>query len=246
MEAIFYLAPVAFFFAGGVKGAIGLGLPTMVIAVLSQFVDPRLAVAVGLVPIIFANFWQVYREGEWKRTLVRFWPFSVTLAIVLFFSSNLAADAPAETIILVTGLGVVAFAGASLIRHPPELPSRWEIAAQICAGAAGGVMGGFTGLWAPPLVILLLSLRLSKADFVRATGLLLFLGGLPMFAGYTVNGLITREIFLWSVAMCVPTYLGFAIGERIRRRMGSTRFQKAVLVFFLLAGLNMIRRGLEG
>lgn len=246
MEAIFYLAPVAFFFAGGVKGAIGLGLPTTVIAVLSQFVDPRLAVALGLVPIIFANLWQVYREGQWKRALVRFWPFAVTLAVVLFLCSGLAADAPADTIILVTGLGVMIFAGASLIRHPPELPPRWEIAAQIGAGVAGGVMGGFTGLWAPPLVILLLSLRLGKSEFVSATGLLLFLGGLPMLAGYAVNGLITREVFLWSLAMCVPTYFGFSIGERIRRRMDSTRFQKAVLVFFLLIGLNMIRRAMEG
>ena len=246
MDAILWLAPFVFLLAGTVKGAIGIGLPTTVIAILSQVADPRLAVAVGLMPIIFSNFWQTYREGEWRRTLARFWPFSVTLGVTIFIFADLAAGVSAATIILATGIGVVIFAGANLIRRPPPIPQRWERPAQALVGVAAGVMGGFTGLWAPPLVILLLSLRLDKTDFVRATGLLLLLGALPMLGGYARSGLITTEVFLWSLAMIVPTFLGFSVGERVRRRMADVRFQKAVLVFFLLMGLNMIRRGLEG
>lgn len=246
MDAILWLAPFVFLLAGTVKGAIGIGLPTTVIAILSQFADPRLAVALGLMPIVFSNFWQTYREGEWRKTLARFWPFALTLGVTIFFFADLAAGVSPETIILATGIGVVIFAAANLIRRPPPLPARWERPAQVAVGVAAGVMGGFTGLWAPPLVILLLSLRLEKTEFVRATGLLLLLGGLPLLGGYAVNGLITAEVFLWSLVMIAPTFLGFSIGERVRRRMADARFQKAVLLFFLLMGLNMIRRGLEG
>ncbi|MFN3262075.1 MAG: TSUP family transporter [Pikeienuella sp.] len=246
MDAILWLAPFVFLLAGTIKGALGIGLPTTVIAILSQVADPRLAVAIGLMPIIFSNLWQTYREGEWRKTLARFWPFSLALGVTIFIFADIAADVSAATIIMATGVGVVIFAAANLIRRPPPLPARWERPTQVAVGVAAGVMGGFTGLWAPPLVILLLSLRLDKTDFVRATGLLLLLGALPMLAGYAQSGLITAEVFLWSVAMILPTFLGFSVGERARRRMADARFQKALLIFFLLMGLNMIRRGLEG
>lgn len=246
MDAIFYLAPLAFLLAGTVKGGIGIGLPTTVIAILSVFVDPRVAVALGLMPIILSNLWQTYREGEWRATLARFWPFALTLIVTLFLASNIAVEADAQTIMLVTGLGIAIFSGTSLIRRPPPVPPHWERRAQVFTGVAAGVMGGFTGLWAPPLVILLLSLRLEKSDFVRATGLLLFMGGVPMLAGYALGGLITMEVFLWSLAMCVPTVIGFSLGEWARRRMDAGRFQKFLLLFFLLTGLNMVRRAVFG
>lgn len=241
MDAIYYLAPVVFLLAGTVKGGIGIGLPTTSIALLSQVADPRLAVACTLMPIITSNFWQVWREGRWRATLQRFWPFSITLAIVIYLCSNIAAEADADVIKLATGGGIAIFAAASLIRQPPALPPRWERPAQIFGGAAAGLMGGFTGLWSPPLLILLLSLRLEKSEFIGAMGLLLLLGGLPFLGGYFVSGQMSMEVFLWSLVFCIPTFLGFTIGEKVRRKMDAARFQKVVLIFFLIMGLNMIR-----
>lgn len=246
MEEIIWLAPFVFLLAGTVKGAIGIGLPTTVIAILSQFVDPRMAVALGLFPIVLANLWQIHREGGWRAALARYWPFSVSLAVSILLFSDVAADMRPQTIIMITGIGIALFSGVNLIRRPPPLPARWERPAQVIAGIAAGLAGGLTGLWAPPMVILLLSLRIDKSEFVRASGLLLFLGGMPLMAGYAWNGLLTREIFLWSLAMLIPTFIGFSIGERVRRKMADARFQHAVLIFFLLMGLNMIRRGLAG
>jgi uncharacterized membrane protein YfcA len=112
----------------------------------------------------------------------------------------------------------------------------------IAAGAAGGLMGGLTGLWSPPLVILLLALRLEKTDYIRAFGFLLVIGAIPLLGGYVVNGLMTQELFVISMIMVVPTLMGFAIGEKVRGKMDTGRYQKAVLVFFLLMGLNLVRK----
>ncbi|QIE56951.1 sulfite exporter TauE/SafE family protein [Pikeienuella piscinae] len=246
MESIIWLAPFVFLLAGTVKGALGIGLPTTVIAVLSQVTDPRVAIAVGLLPVITSNLWQVYREGGWREPFLRFWPYAATLGVSIFLFSGVAAEATPETVTLATGIAIAIFAAANLYRRPPPLPRRWERPAQIGFGLASGVMGGLTGLWSPPLLIMLLSMRLPKSEMVRSMGLLFLLGGAPMFAGYVVNRLITMEIFLWSLVMLIPTFLGFTLGERVRRKMADARFQKAVLVFFLLMGLNMIRRGLMG
>ena len=47
IDWIYWLAPLVFLGAGTIKGAIGIGLPTTVISILSQFVDPRIAIALG-------------------------------------------------------------------------------------------------------------------------------------------------------------------------------------------------------
>lgn len=243
-EQLIWIAPLVFLLAGTVKGAIGIGLPTTVIAALSLFVDPRVAVALGLAPMIVSNSWQVYREGGWRAPLRRFWRLSLFTAIFLYAASQYAAGAPAAAILAFTGLSVAIFAAASLIGTPPALPPRWEARGQAIAGATAGVMGGLTGIWSPPILTFLLSLRLEKSEFVQSIGFLLLLGAAPLLAGYAQAGLMTGELFLWSLAFCLPTFAGFAVGERLRRLMDPARFQKALLIFFLIMGLNMIRQAL--
>ncbi len=242
IDWIYWLAPLVFIGAGTIKGAIGIGLPTTVISILSQFVDPRIAIALGLMPMLLSNIWQMYREGNGATTIRRFWPFGAALFTCLFISSLFAAEFEPTTLMLITGVSIVIFSATSLIKLPPPLPKRWELAAMIVAGAAGGLMGGLTGLWSPPLVILLLALRLEKTDYIRAFGFLLVIGAIPLLGGYVVNGLMTRELFILSMIMVVPTLMGFAVGEKIRSKMDTSRYQKVVLVFFLLMGLNLIRK----
>lgn len=242
IDWIYWLAPLVFLGAGTIKGAIGIGLPTTVISILSQFVDPRIAIALGVMPMLLSNVWQMYREGDGAATIRRFWPFGAALFTCLFLASLFAADFDATTLMLITGVSIVLFAATSLIKLPPPLPKKWELPAMIAAGAAGGAMGGLTGLWSPPLVILLLAMRLEKTDYIRAFGFLLVIGALPLLGGYVVNGLMTRELFIVSMIMVIPTLLGFAVGEKVRNRMDTARYQKAVLVFFLLMGLNLVRK----
>lgn len=246
MDFIYWLALGVFLFAGTIKGAIGLGLPTTVISLLSQVTDPRVAVALGILPMILSNAWQFYREGRMAETIRRYWPFAAVMAATLFLTSLLVVGVDAESILLATGGAIALFAAVSLYRHPPFLPDRWQTHGQVAAGGLSGVMGGLTGLWSPPMIVFLLSRRLDKSAYVRTFGFLLVMGATPLLAGYAANGLMTRELFLMSCLMCAPTFLGFAIGERIRRRMDTARYQKAVLVFFLLMGLNLIRKAWMG
>ena len=241
---IMWFAPLVFLLAGTIKGAIGIGLPTTIIALLSIIVDPRLAVALGLFSMIVSNIWQVHREGDWLKTLRRFWPLSVVTGVVLIGAAQFAADAPQETILMATGVAVALFSASSLIGSPPALPKRFELPGQIVVGVASGVMGGVAGIWSPPVLVFLLALRLEKTEFVRTVGLLLLLGAVPLLIGYVNAGLMSGRTFLYSIALAIPVFIGFAIGERVRRRMDAARFQKALLVFFLIMGLNMVRQAL--
>jgi len=235
-------AIVVFLVAGTVKGALGIGLPTISISILAQFVDPRVAIALMLVPALFSNTWQVYRGGKIVRSARMLWPYVISMSVVMFCASLFAARASTRALIAGIGIMVVLWTVTSFIRSPPKIPEHLNRTAQFLLGIVSGLMGGLTAIWSPPMVIYLLSIRCEKDDFVRFTGFMILCGTIPLTIGYILNGLLDKQMALASCLMIIPTLLGFSIGERIRKLMSVEQFQKAVLLLFFLMGLNLIRR----
>ena len=67
----------AFLIAGTVKGVIGLGLPTVSLALLAVLIDLPTAMALLLVPSFVTNLWQAMVGGNGGAILRRFWLRSV-------------------------------------------------------------------------------------------------------------------------------------------------------------------------
>ena len=105
-------------------------------------------------------------------------------------------------------------------------------------------MGGLTSIWLPAILIYLLARDITKEDFVRATGLMLFTGSLPLFAGYIAAGFLTGPLALLSLALILPTWAGMALGAKLRGTLSEEAFRKVLLGVFALIGLNLIRRAL--
>lgn len=238
----FSIAVAVYLLAGCVKGTLGLGLPTTAVSLLAQFGDARSAIALVLIPMIVTNLWQVYRSGRLLESLQRYRLLVLSEMLVIGIVSQHATAIAAPALSAVLGAVIVLFAVVNLWRSPPALPDRYDSAAQLLTGCAAGVMGGITGIWAPAIVIYLAARRLDTEDFVRATGLLLMVGSVVLFTGYWRAGIVTPDIARQSAFLVLPALLGFAIGERLRQRLSGPRFRQFVLLFFLLMGLNLIRR----
>ena len=222
----------------------GIGLPTASVGLLSQIYDPGLAIALVVFPSMIANAWQLLRAGEALRAFNDYRVIAVTLVVVLWFTTYLTAAVSQETLLLIVGCAVVLFSLNSLFLAPPRIPDRLDRPAQFVAGIGSGLLGGLTAIWAPPMVTYLIARGVEKDEFVRVTGLLIFLGTLPLCAGLWRAGLFTGAHAGISAAMVGPALAGFQVGEAIRRRIDASRFQTVLLVVFLLMGLNIIRRGL--
>lgn len=231
-----------FLLAGTIKGTVGIGLPTAALGLLVQFASPHQAMALVVFPIMILNAWQVLREGEIASSFLGYWKFAAALMLALYAATYVTASVSAEALMLALGVVIVVFSTTALFLTPPPLPERWNGRAQVIAGTLAGIMGGLTAIWSPPMVIYLLSRRVGKEEFVRATGMLILLGGLPLGVGLWRAGLVTGPSALTSVAMVIPALAGFTLGEVLRRRLDTRRFRLAVLVLFLLMGLNLIRR----
>lgn len=237
------LAAGVFLLAGLVKGVVGIGLPTAAMGLLSQVIDPRVAIALVTMPMLISNIWQVWREGGIAETVRRFAPFAAPLMLVLYITTFVTAGVSQSALLTVLGLTVVAFAVMSLAWTPPAMPPRWDTPAQVGAGTLAGMLGGMTGIWSPPMLVYFLSAGIERDTFVRASGVLLTLGCVPMIAGFAQSGILTSDLAAKSAVLVVPTLLGFTVGEAIRRRMDVRRFRTVVLWVFLVMGLNILRKG---
>lgn len=237
------LVALIFVLAGLVKGTTGIGLPTAAVGMMSQIMDPRQAIALVVFPSLLANAWQMWRQGRVVQVLRRFWLFIGCLMVIIgIVSAYLTVAIRTETLILVLGCVICLFSISSLAWSPPALPARYDKLGQAVAGTASGVLGGLTGIWAPPMVTYLMARRVEKEDFVAATGVMIFAGTLPLIGGFWSTGLLNGDMAAVSVAMFMPALLGFTLGETIRRRLDAERFRTVVLLVFLAMGLNLIRR----
>ena len=182
--------------------------------------------------------------GGILETARRYAWLAAALAISLFFTVSLSASAPDRVVFTVLGISILSFSLVNLLLTLPALPKRWDWLGQILAGIGAGVLGGISGIWAAPLVFYMTAAQTDKDEFIRASGLLIFLGSIPLAIGYAHQGFLTRDLALIGTAMILPALIGFSIGERIRTGWPNETFRKVFLYLFLVLGLKLLRRGL--
>ena len=229
---------------GLVKGLIGLGLPIVSVAVLSSVVDVRLALATIVIPIVLTNFWQAVQTGRPFDTLSRFWPLIAVMLICIWLGAVLVARLPGDVLYGVIGVAVLIFTATSLAKPHWTLPSKHERWVGVAVGALGGVLGGMSTIWGPPLVMYFVAIRLPKETFIRVVGLVWFAASIPLLLGYIRNGILDAQTAQLSAAACLPGFAGMWLGTWLRERFDQETFRKLLLVVLFLIGLNLIRRAL--
>jgi len=238
------LAAVAMLVGGTIKGTFGVGLPIGAMGLMTISIDPHLALGLMAFPLLVTNLLQAVRAGRVVETIKEYWPIALTLCLALLISTQLVRDMDTQALFLVLGLVSVAFAVTSLIRPPPPIPEKWKVWLGPVTGLFAGMIGGLTTVWGPPIVMYFLATGMQKDDFIRAAGVIWFIGTLPLMAGFIANGLVNTTTAPISLLMVPTAVAGFWLGEKIRARIDPARFRKALLWFFLLVGLNLLRRAL--
>lgn len=225
---------VVFLIAGSVKGVVGLGLPTVSLAILATFVGVKEAIVLMLVPSFVTNVWQALAGGELVNILKRTWTLLAAAAAVTFVGADILADA--DTVVLRTMLGVllVIYAVYSLAAPQIPEPGRHEGWLSPVMGAFAGLFTGLTGTFVIPGVLYLQALRLPRDTLIQAMGLAFTLATVSLAAALGVQGLVPADLGLISAAAVIPALIGMVIGQWIRRRIPEETFRR---VFFVALGL---------
>jgi uncharacterized membrane protein YfcA len=233
----------AAFFAGGfVKGVVGVGLPLIVVPLLALIVDPRLAIALMLVPILTSNLWQAFAGGGFRAALRRFGPLIASLGVCTFATSYLLVSAKADAVALFLGTLIVLYCVVEMLPVSLTVSPPLERRLTPAVGAVAGLMGGFSSFYGPPLLIYLSALKMPKDEFVTSIALLYFCGGAALYAGLAVQGVYTLESVVLSAAAALPVLLGVVVGQRLRAHVSQRNFERALWIVLFAIGVSLIAK----
>lgn len=255
MDAVFSILPLHLllfagaiaFLAGAVKGAVGFGMPMIMISCLSIFLEPDLALAILILPTLFSNGIQSFRQGIFAAlTAVK--KFGVFLSVGFVFlvaSAQLVTLLEPSTLFLIIGSAVTCFAGFQLSGWSPKIPQgSAKIEAAIAAFA--GSIGGVSGVWGPPTVAYLTAINTPKEEQLRVQGVIYGLGSIALLLAHLRSGVITSSTLPLALGMVIPALIGMSVGYRWQKSVDQATFKKVTLIVLIFGGLNLLRRGVMG
>lgn len=234
--------------AGFVKGAVGFALPMIMISVMGSFLSPELALAGLIVPTVLANLWQASRGGlVGVRTALReFRLYIVMLLLLIAGSARLVILLPDQVIFLILGIPVILFSIMQLAGWRFHIAPERRRLADVVLGSISGFVGGLSGVWGPLTVAYLTALDTPKKVQVQAIGVIFASGAIMLFFAHIASGVLTGPRLMLSVAMIAPVMVGMTLGIMVQDRLDQEKFRRATLAVLVVAGLNLVRRGLMG
>lgn len=234
------LIALTFLLAGSVKGVIGLGLPTISLAVLTVTVGLQPAIALLLVPSFATNVWQAVVGGNGRTLLGRLWPFLLAATATVWIGAAALTRVDVSLLSALLGVLLVIYAVVSLGRARISIPRDWEAWAGPVAGTVNGLLAGMTGSFAVPGILYLQAIDLPRDTLVQAMGMLFTASTIALALSLGGHDLLTVELGIVSTAAVLPAVIGMSLGRRYRDRLSEKSFRRVFLLSILALGIVII------
>jgi len=234
-DIVFGLA--VFLLAGTVKGLVGLGLPTITIALTSLVLPLTEAIALIALPTIFTNVWQAAIGGQFRVILRRQWPLIVPLMISLYLTMWLVGQKGPNWAFLVLAAVLVVYSGLGLLRIRLHIHADLEKPLAPLIGVISGFVAGVVGVPIIPLMPYLQALDIKPSELVQSLGVVLCATSLTLTVSLLNFGLLDGPRAIVSAAAVVPALAGMWVGQQIRLRLSVEQFRLAVFWALMLTGL---------
>ncbi len=232
-----------FFIAGGVKGVIGIGLPTVGVGLLGLFMPPAQAAAILIVPSLITNTWQAVVGGHFWMLLLRLWPFLVgvlfgSLVGALWLPSNMSEASRWM------GIALVLYGLLGLFKVKFVVPTKHETWLGLVMGTLTGAVTVVTGVFAIPALPFMNALQFDRNRLVQAIGISTTVSTIALALALSHAGQMTPDVFWPSAIALAAACLGMIVGQRIRQRVSAQTFRICFYAGLLILGLHLAVRGL--
>lgn len=233
---------VVFLLAGAVKGVIGLGLPTIAVALLALVMAPAEAAALLIVPSLLTNAWQMRPWPALPALVARLWPMQAGVIAGTLGAAWLFGAPHGRAAMVSLGVALILYAAWSLAGLRLHVAARLELPVGAMVGACTGAVTAVTGVFAIPAVPYLQALGLEKDELVQAMGLSFTVSTLALAVGLYANRSYPGAALGMSVLMVVPALAGMWVGQLLRQRMSPAVFRTVFLSSLIVLGVHIIVR----
>ena len=235
-----------FLLAGTVKGVIGLGLPTVSLALLTVAIDMPSAMALLLVPSLVTNVWQALTGDNLWRILRRLWPFLLMATITVWIGAIALTRVNLSLLSTLLGGLLTTYALVNLLGLRFTISTRHQTWAGVVTGVFNGILTGMTGSFVVPGVMFLQAIGLSRDALVQAMGMLFTVSTAALALALQKNSLLTLGQGILSTAALAPAMAGMVIGQWIRQHLPENHFRQIFFLSLLALGIYIVVRASRG
>lgn len=234
----------AFLIGGGVKGMLGLGLPLTSVALMSTFLDLRVAIPLLVIPVIVTNIWQAFRGDQMAAILRRYWVLFACSCLGIWLGTLALFRVDPSWLITTLGVVVCVFTVINLFALRVSVPAGARPFLSPAVGLFSGVLSGTTGSLGAPVMMYFQALGMPRDTFVQALGLQFLITAAVWLVALVEQGALRGPGFAISTLAVAPAALGMVAGQWLRNRLTQERFNVWVYAFLFIVGLNLIRKGI--
>jgi len=224
---------------------IGMGMPTISIALLSTAMGLPAALQIIVVPTIVTNVWQALIGDGFARLVRRFATLLAGTVVGVWAGYALLFRSSPKAMTAVLGAVIVAYSVTALFNLPIVPRIRRERIASPVIGVATGLLAGATGNMSMPAIAYLNQLHLSRNDLVQMLGILFSLGTAVLGFSLAGYGDYEGELLLLSAFAIIPAVAGMLIGQRTRGKLSEKTFRRALLIGLFVVGVHLLWKGLR-
>ena len=231
---------LVFLLAGGVKGVVGLGLPTVAVALLSATFGIEAALPLLVIPSFVTNVWQGAIGGQ---AMALFRRFGIALAIIpvtTWLGYRYVFIAAPEAMERVLGAVLVVYAGLGLRAARFAVPAGAEPVLTPIVGLVNGIVTGVTGTFVVPIVMYLEALGLDRDQLVQMMGIAFSVSTAALAAVLILHGAYRLDAGYVSAVAVAPAIAGMVAGARLRARLSPAAFRRWLLVALAVLGLKLL------
>jgi uncharacterized protein len=234
------LIAAALLIAGFIKGAIGLGLPTVSMGLLAVSMPPGHALAIVIVPAIVTNIWQTF-GGPYLRDIVRrLWPLMVGTVVGIWLNAGMLTGPYARYGTIVLGVLLVIYAIVGLSKFSFRVARDNEKWIGGVVGLVTGTVSAATGVQVIPSMPYIQAIGMEKDELVQALGVFFTVGTAALALNLTSAGLMNASTALPGVVAMAGAFIGMFIGQAVRSRMQPEAFRRWFLIAMILLGIYLV------
>jgi uncharacterized membrane protein YfcA len=231
-----------FIFAGYVKGIIGLGLPSVSLALLTATLGLKDAMTIMLIPTFCTNILQGVIGGNFIFIIKRFSTLIITAATGTWFATGILARSDAILLSGLLGLSICSYASISLFTPQIPAPDKHEKWLSPIIGVISGLLTGLTGSFIMPGVIYLQATRMPRDMLIQAMGVIFSVATLSLAVSLGGHNLLPKETIIISTFALIPALTGMRLGQITRKMIPEKKFRLVFFIGLLLLGSYIITK----
>ncbi len=244
MASFWAAATAVYLLAGVIKGVVGLGLPTVSMALLALWMSPAQAAALLIVPSLATNLWQTGPRATFMPVLRRIGGMQVGVVIGTLGGALWLGVPAGAWASVALGVALMLYAGWGLTGrqlHVSDARARWL---GPLVGMVTGLVTAVTGVFAVPAVPYLQALGFQRDSLIQAMGISFTTSTVALAIGLAGNGGYSMSTLGASLVMLAPALGGMVLGTWLRKRLSVAVFRRCFLIGLALLGLYMVVRAL--